>query len=71
MLSLVSLSPEEGVAFDSQEKVWELFYRLQLSRFVGLTSDIQYIVDPSGLTSSANTLVATFRFELSIGSDSL
>jgi porin len=71
MLSLVSLSPEEGVAFNSQEKVWELFYRLQLSRFVGLTSDIQYIVDPSGLTSSANTLVATFRFELSIGSDSL
>ena len=70
MLSLVSLSPGEGVQFDSQEKVWELFYRLQLSRFIGITSDIQYIVDPSGLAGSTDTLVATFRFELSIGSDS-
>ena len=49
---------------------WELFYRFQLSRFIGLTSDIQYIIDPSGLASSADTLVATFRFELSVGSDS-
>lgn len=71
MWSFVGLSNAGAEAFDGNETTIELFYRLELSELVVLTSDIQYIAHPSGSKEIGETLVATMRLEVGFGLDDL
>ena len=54
-----------GTFVDSYEFAWELFYRFQLTPWLYLRPDLQYIVHPGGAGNS-DALVGTLRVELTL-----
>jgi len=64
MLSFVDLSDAPGAGFGGDETAIEMFYRFQLTPFLCLKPDVQYIVDPSGDRGLADALVGTLRVEV-------
>ncbi len=54
-----------GTFVDTYEIAWELFYRLQLTPWLYLKPDLQYIVQPGG-AGRADALVGTLRVELTL-----
>ncbi len=67
MMSFVDLSDEHRLHFERNETTLEAFYHLQITQFLGITSDIQYVIHPSGSPALANALVATARIEVGFG----
>lgn len=59
-VSTVDLSANAGFAED--ETAIEVFYKLQLTPFLSVTPDLQYIVHPSGDPAVNNALVGILRF---------
>lgn len=59
--SFVDLSEDAGYADD--ELVIELFYKLQLTPFMSIKPDLQYIINPSGDSTLDDALVLGFRAE--------
>jgi porin len=54
-----------GAFVDSYELAWELFYRLELTAWLYLKPDLQYIVQPGG-AGRADAFVGTLRVELTL-----
>jgi len=60
----VLLSDEAGSGFtDNTETAFELFYRLQITPFLSIKPDLQYIVNPGG-AGADDVTAATLRLEL-------
>lgn len=59
-ISTVDLSENAGFAED--ETAIEVFYRIQVTPFISVTPDLQYIVHPSGDPDVNNALVGILRF---------
>ncbi len=64
MVSFVDLSDRSGAGFAQDETALELFYRLQVTPFLSLKPNLQYIFDPSGTRMIDDALVGTLRAEL-------
>lgn len=64
MVSYARLSEEAGAGFtDDAETAAELFYKAQLTPWLSLKPDLQYIANPGG-TGLGNAWVTTLRLEL-------
>lgn len=62
-ISFIDLSEDAGYTDD--ETVIELFYKLQLTPFMSIKPDVQYIIDPSGNSAIDDALVMGLRLETS------
>jgi porin len=60
----VEAQREQGLAVERAEITMELTYLVQLSRYLGLQPDVQYVVHPNTDPQLEDTLAATLRFEL-------
>lgn len=49
---------------DDYEVDFELFYKIQLTRFASIKPDLQYIINPGGTGDLDDALVASVRFAL-------
>ena len=54
-----------GTFVDSYEFAWELFYRFELTPWLYLRPDLQYIVHPGGI-GNPDAFVGTLRVELTL-----
>ena len=54
-----------GTFVDDYELAWELFYRLQVTPWLHLRPDLQFIVHPGGVGNS-DAFVGTLRVELTL-----
>ena len=61
MLTLVDLSDAAGSAFDENEAVLELFYAFQVTRYLSVQPDLQYVANPAGNEEVDNGFVVTLR----------
>ena len=49
---------------DDYESVWELYYKAQLTAWMALSPDIQYVTNPGGDGAAADALVFAFRAQI-------
>lgn len=63
-VSTLLLSNARGSAFDGNETVVELYYRFNLTPFVHITPDLQWISNPSGDRSVDDAVVGAVRLEV-------
>ncbi len=54
-----------GIAVDDYELAWELFYRFEVTPWLHLKPDLQYIVHPGGV-GNPDAFVGTLRLELTL-----
>jgi porin len=50
----------------SRETGFELYYKFQITPWLTLTPDVQYIVNPSGLRNASDSIVMGFRARVSM-----
>ncbi len=62
-ISFIDLSEDAGYTDD--ETVIELFYKLQLTPFMSIKPDVQYIIDPAGDSTIDDAIVMGLRLETS------
>ncbi|MEZ6165537.1 MAG: carbohydrate porin [Phycisphaerales bacterium] len=62
-ITFIDLSEDAGYTDD--ETVIELFYKLQLTPFLSIKPDLQYIIDPAGNSTIDDALVMGLRLEAS------
>lgn len=55
---------QSGSSIDSEETAWELSYRAQITPWLAIQPDIQYIINPGTDASLDDATVVTTRFEL-------
>jgi porin len=60
-VSTVNLSGAAGYAED--ETAFEVFYKVQVTPFLSVKPDVQYIINPGGDPALDNALVGALRFE--------
>lgn len=61
------LSQEDGAGVDSRnETAVELFYKIQVLPWMQVQPDLQYIVDPGGISDSQDALLATLRIVVNL-----
>lgn len=63
-VSLLVLSDADGASFAGNETAVELYYRFNLTPFIHLTPDLQWIGNPSGDPSLQDAVVGALRFEV-------
>jgi porin len=63
-VSLLVLSDAEGAAYSGNETAVELYYRFNLTPFVHLTPDLQWIGNPSGDPTIDDAVVGALRVEV-------
>ena len=63
-MSHVCFSDEPGAGFPQDETAIELYHRFQLTPFLSIKPDLQYIANPGGSPGVADALVATVRVEI-------
>lgn len=65
-VSYTDLSDQDGAGFDGDETTLEWFYQLQVTPFVTVKPDLQWVIDPSGGGGGVDdALVGTIRVEVS------
>lgn len=64
MTSWIELTDATGYGFDGNETAYELYYRFQLTGFLSLLTDFQWIAQPSGVKGDTDLFVAGTRLEL-------
>lgn len=63
--SLAIFSDEDGAGVDDEfELAIEAFYKVQITPWFSLKPDLQYVINPGGLASQRNAVVATVRAEI-------
>jgi porin len=63
-VSTLLLSDASGAAFEGDETAVELYYRFNLTPFIHLTPDVQWIGNPSGDPNVDDAVVGALRFEV-------
>jgi porin len=63
-VSRLLLSDAPGATFEGDETVVELYYRFNLTPFIHLTPDLQWIGNPSGDSSIKDAVVGALRVEV-------
>ncbi len=63
-LSLADLSDDPAAGFDDDEFVVDVYYRAQLTPWVSVQPELQYIVNPSGDTTIDDAVVGGLRIEV-------
>lgn len=63
--SWTDLSGVEGSGYDGDESVIELFYKVQLTPWVFVRPDLQFVFNPSGNPEIDDAVVGAVRFEIS------
>jgi carbohydrate-selective porin OprB len=58
------LSQASAAGFQRDESVWELFYQFQVTEFLAIKPDFQWIQHPGGVATRADAVVATLRLTL-------
>jgi len=65
-VSFVDLSNDAGAGFDGNETAIDAYYRFQITPFLSVQPEIQYIINPSGDDSIDNALVGGVRFNIAL-----
>ena len=63
-LSYVDLSDANGAGLGDHETVLELFYKFQITPFLSIQPDLQFVVNPSGRDDIDDTVIGALRLEL-------
>jgi len=66
MVSFADLSDAKGTAFVGDETAVELTYRLQLTPFIAIQPDLQWIHNPSGDPSLSDATIAGVRLSVAL-----
>ncbi|MDX2145985.1 MAG: carbohydrate porin [Planctomycetota bacterium] len=61
-LTWADMSAEAGAT--ENERTLEFYYRIEITPFIHLTPDIQYVINPSGAEDVDNALVGALRLEV-------
>ncbi|GIW80912.1 MAG: hypothetical protein KatS3mg105_2719 [Gemmatales bacterium] len=63
--SWVRFSKQPGAGFDfTSETVFEVFYKLSLTKWANVTFDLQHIAHPGGALEQRNATIGTIRFAI-------
>jgi porin len=65
MISAAGLSDASGFTAARSEVALEMYYHYQLTPYIAVKPDLQYIAGPAGLTAGTDPLVGTVRLEVS------
>jgi porin len=63
-VSHLFLSNAQDAGFDGDETAFELYYRFNLTPFIHLTPDLQWVINPSGDPSIDDAVVGALRLEI-------
>lgn len=64
-LSWVDFSDDAGAGYAEDELAWEVFYKCQVTPWLSIRPDVQFIFNPSGDETIDDAVVGGLRFEIS------
>jgi porin len=65
LVSWVDLSDDDAAGFESDETVIEFFYKIQITPWMSVKPDLQYVINPSGREDIDDAVVGILRVEVS------